>query len=215
MAMVADLSDPTKPTDTDLTIKPSGHLQRVTIWDYNATTGLYTPRSVLVSGSATVGAPGSLAFGAAATASPTLTNGLNYPFSFTLKGGVRSALIDVAGTELDYTSPVPTYDSLIQVSDLTPVVLNIGTATTTEIVAAVPGQTTRVHRLRINVAAANTVTIKDGSTTLHVMQFTAAEKETFGFSSRPWYITAVNSALNITTSTTGQVNGVLEYVRSI
>lgn len=41
MATVADLSDPTKPPDSDLTIKPSGHLQRVTPYYWNSATNAF------------------------------------------------------------------------------------------------------------------------------------------------------------------------------
>lgn len=99
-------------------------------------------------------------------------------------------------------------------SDLTTVVSAIVTATTTAIVAAVAAQTTRVHRMRMNVAGANVVTIKDGTTTLEVLNFTAAAFLTYDFSARPWYKTTANTALNITTSTTAALNVVTEYITS-
>jgi hypothetical protein len=99
-------------------------------------------------------------------------------------------------------------------SDLTNAVLNIASATTTAVVAAVIGQTTRVHRMRINVGAANILTIQQGSTTLEVLNFTAAGFLVYDFSERPWYATAANAAFNIVTSTSAQVNGVVEYVTS-
>lgn len=99
-------------------------------------------------------------------------------------------------------------------SDLVSAVISINTATTTPIVAAATAQTTQVYRLRLNVGAAQTVTVKDGSTTLEVINFTGAGFLTYDFSTRPWYKTSANSALNLTTSTTAQVNGVVEYITS-
>lgn len=112
------------------------------------------------------------------------------------------------------TSPQVQRDALLATSDLSAAVVNISSATTTPIVAAVASQTTRVHRMRLNVAAAQSITVKDGSTTLEVINFTAAGFLTYDFSSRPWYKTTANTALNFTTTTTGQVNGVVEYVTS-
>lgn len=162
-------------------------------------------------GSTTSGQTGQLTQGAATTSAPSYTSGQTDPLSLTTKGGLREAAVDYVGNEFDYTGPTLVARALLNPSDLSAAVVNISSATTTAIVAAVAGQTTRVHRLRLNVGAAQQITVKDGSTTLEVLNFTAAGFLTYDVSSRPWYTTSVNSALNFTTSTTGQVNGVVEY----
>lgn len=106
-------------------------------------------------------------------------------------------------------------DAAMATSDLSRAVVAISTATTTVVVAAVSGQTTRVHRLRINVGAAQSITVRDGaSNVLEVLNFTAAGFMVYDFSSRPWYKTAANSALSFITTTTGAVNAVVEYITS-
>lgn len=99
-------------------------------------------------------------------------------------------------------------------SDLTPVVVNISTAVTTPIVTATASQTTRVHRMRLNVAGAQIITVLSNATVLEVLNFTAAGLFIWEFSTRPWYKTAANQALNFTTSAAVQVNGVVEYIKS-
>ena len=99
-------------------------------------------------------------------------------------------------------------------SDLTAFVVNYSTTGDKTLVAAVSGQTTRVHRLRLNVAAANTITIKDGATTLEVLNFTGAGFLTYDFASRPWYKTSANTALVLNVGSANQVNGVVEYLTS-
>lgn len=107
-------------------------------------------------------------------------------------------------------------DALLATSDLTSVIVNITTATTTAIVnAGGASVTTRVHRMRLRIAAAQTIIVKDGVTTLETLTFAAAGSILFDFSTRPWYKTTANTALNFTTSTTGAVEGVVEYASAI
>lgn len=105
-------------------------------------------------------------------------------------------------------------DAVMPASDLTSVAVNINTATTTAIVGATAAQTTRVHRMRLNVAGAQSITVQSGATVLEVLNFTAAGFMVYDFSSRPWYTTAANQALNFVSTTTAQVNGVVEYIKS-
>lgn len=83
------------------------------------------------------------------------------------------------------------------------------------LVAAVAGQTTRVHRLKLSVAGAVSVQIKDGATVLDVFNFAGVGGSVvLDFSSRPWYVTSANTALVINLSGAVQVDGRVEYVTS-
>lgn len=164
--------------------------------------------------STTAAQVGVLIQGAVTTSAPAYTTAQTDPLSLTTKGGLRSAMVDSSGNEFDYTVPVQMTRALLNPSDLSAAVVNIASATDTTIVAAVSGQTTRVHRLRLNVAAAQQITVKRGSTTLEVLNFTAAGFLIYDVSGRPWYTTASNETLVLTTSTSAQVNGVVDYVTS-
>ena len=112
------------------------------------------------------------------------------------------------------SNPLMTGTSALQTTpDLTNVVLAISTATTTVASSAVASQKTRVYRMRLNTAAANVITILNGATTLEVLNFTGAGFLTYDFATRPWYTTATNAALNITTSAAVAVNVVLEITK--
>lgn len=98
------------------------------------------------------------------------------------------------------------------ITDLASATAAITTATDTALVTATAGQKTRVHRVTLNVDGANILTFKSASTQL--LKFTAAGFYTLNFSDRPWLVTAVNEALNLTTSTTALVNITVEYVKN-
>jgi hypothetical protein len=106
-------------------------------------------------------------------------------------------------------------ESLLRQTDLIPAVINLAAIANTTVVAGVTGTTIRVHRLRLNVAAAQSVTVLSGATVLEVLNFTAAGFHTLNISSRPWYTTAAGQDLKFTLSTVAQTNGVLEYVQSL
>lgn len=85
----------------------------------------------------------------------------------------------------------------------------------TALVTATASQTTRVHRLKLSVAGATVVQIKDGSTVLEVFNFSGnGGSVILNFASEPWYVTSTNSALNINSSAAVQVDGRVEYVKS-
>lgn len=118
---------------------------------------------------------------------------------------------NVIGTS---TQPLVTQTSSLQTTaDLTKtIVAPIVTATTTTIVAAAASVRARVYRLRIDVAGANVLTITD-ATGGEKMNFTGAGFKILDFATRPWYTTAVNTALTITTTTTAEVNITAEWTR--
>lgn len=110
-------------------------------------------------------------------------------------------------------APLQTATSSLQTTaDLTSVATNITTATTTPIVTAVASQRTRVYRLRIDVAAAQTLTFN--ATTNDTFTFAGAGHYVLDFATRPWFTTAVNTAFTVTTTTTAVTNIVTEYTRN-
>lgn len=111
-------------------------------------------------------------------------------------------------------APLQTATSNLQTTpDLTNLVGAISTATTTAVSTATASVRTRVYRMRINVAGAQQITIQNGATPLEVLNFPAAAVLTYDFSTRPWYSTSVNAALNFVTTTTAVTNYVLEITK--
>lgn len=104
--------------------------------------------------------------------------------------------------------------NLASTTGLTPYVLSTNVIGDTTVSTAVASQTTRVHRMRLNVAGATTLTIKSGAVTMEVLKFPAAGFLIYDFAARPWYVTAVNAALVISNSAAVQVDGVVEYAKS-
>lgn len=110
--------------------------------------------------------------------------------------------------------PLVTQTSSLQTTaDLTKtIVAPIVTATTTTLIAAAASVRGRAYRVRIDVAGANILTITDASGG-EKMNFTGAGFRIYDFATRPWFSTAVNTALTITTTTTAEVNIVVEWTR--
>lgn len=100
-------------------------------------------------------------------------------------------------------------------NDLSELRINTNASGDTALVAAVSGQTTRVHAIRLSVAGAVIVQIKNGSTVLEVFNFAGnGGSVLLNFRGRPYYKTSANTALNINLSGTVQVDGRLEYITS-
>lgn len=99
-------------------------------------------------------------------------------------------------------------------SGLTSYIVNTAAIGDTTVSTATASQTSRVHRMRLNVAGATNLTVKSGATTLEVLKFAAAGFLVYDFSTRPWYVTATNAALVISNSAAVQVDGVVEFVKS-
>lgn len=124
-----------------------------------------------------------------------------------LLGDIETALT----TPVDALPPQP----LQATTGLTVTTIAKNTSGDTTLVAAVSGQTTRVHRMKFTCDAANLVLIKRGSTTIDRFRFPASGgAAVLEFSSYPWYVTAANEALVINTSTTANVDGSVETVTS-
>ena len=92
---------------------------------------------------------------------------------------------------------------------------SINSATTTAVIAARIGFITRVYKMFLTVGAAQTVDIKDGSTSLSGGPLGFASSGVFNlhFDQTPWFTTTANSALNLTTTTTGVTVGRLYYTQ--
>lgn len=99
-------------------------------------------------------------------------------------------------------------------SGLTSYILNTNVIGDSTASTATASQTTRVHRMRINVAGATTLTVKSAAVTLEVLKFAAAGFLVYDFATRPWYTTATNAALVISNSAAVQVDGVVEFIKS-
>jgi hypothetical protein len=84
------------------------------------------------------------------------------------------------------------------------------------IVAAVGGQTTRVHRMYIVVGGTTSITIKNGAASSLTGAMPLGQNGTlvFDFSSEPWWITSANTAFIINSSAAVQVSGAVEYITS-
>lgn len=89
---------------------------------------------------------------------------------------------------------------------------DISTATTTEIVSAVPSNRIQVMGLSLFTDAANVVTIKSATTAISpTWNFAGASGIGLSQGDDKWFETNINEALNITTSTTGKVAILVRY----
>lgn len=92
--------------------------------------------------------------------------------------------------------------------------LRINTAASgdTALVAATADKRIKVHALRLSVAGAVIVQIKDGATVLETFNFAAAgTMPPLVLRHAPYYVGSTNTALNINLSGAVQVNGRIEY----
>lgn len=110
-------------------------------------------------------------------------------------------------------SPLYTQTSSLQtLPDLTKGISLITTATTTTLITATASVKGRAYRMRLDVAGANVLTFTD-ATGVEKMNFAAAGFRIYDFATRPWFTTATNTAFTVTTTTTAEVNIVLEYTK--
>ena len=102
-----------------------------------------------------------------------------------IRDELQTAATDIPHFALDATS------------DLSRVYGSGSTVAEASLVAAVSGQTTRVHKLRITSAGAGYVEFRDGSagTVLELFPFPAAGAYVIDFDPRPLFKTSANTAL--------------------
>lgn len=95
--------------------------------------------------------------------------------------------------------------------------LNVSTGTTTVIVAGAALMTAKIYRMLVNVAAAQTMDIQGtGGVSLcgGPLTFAAGGGLVLDFLGEPWFESPVGEGLQIVTTTTGAMRGVVDYVRS-
>lgn len=189
----------------------TGQLFGVANYYFNGTTWV---EAGATSGGATP-ASGTLAMGAVTTAAPAPANGTAAPLSIDTHGATRTTLQGPDGTALDFSSPTQVADFLPSLSDTVRVPIATNTIGDNIIVAAVAGQTVRVHRFRLHAVAAVTVLVKDGAgTTIETIVLAAGEKFSLTWSARPHYFTSAGNALILNLSGALQIYGRIEYVQS-
>lgn len=104
--------------------------------------------------------------------------------------------------------------SPLSVNDLTAARITFAATGDQTIVSATASQTTRIYRLRLTVAGLTNITVKDGATTLEVIQFPAAGMLILDFNTRPYWVTSANSAFILNSSAAVAVEGRVEYLKS-
>lgn len=147
---------------------------------------------------------------------PTGADQQAMPLQTDINGGLKVALV-FGGSAIDLTPPALIGPYFRTTKQLTPYILNQNTAATFQIAAAVAGQTTRLHRFWFITQGTTTITLLNGATPLAVWRLT-------GISSVPsddlaglleaLYITAINSALSLSSSVAVQIDGVFETITS-
>lgn len=125
-----------------------------------------------------------------------------------------SVVVNPDGTALgSAASPFTTQTSTLQTTaDLTKTIFAITTATTTTLITATAATKGRAYRVRIDLAGANVVTITD-ATGGEEMNFAAAGFKILDVATRAWYVTATNTALTVTTTTTAKCNITVEFTK--
>lgn len=105
--------------------------------------------------------------------------------------------------------------SPLSTNDLTAARISFSATGDQTIVTATAAQTTRVYRLRLSVAGATNISMKDGAgTTLEIIQFAAAGMIVLDFNTRPYWTTSVNTAFILNSSAAVAVEGRIEYIKS-
>ena len=97
------------------------------------------------------------------------------------------------------------------------VAFTISSATTTAVIAARIGYITRVYKIFMTVGAAQTVDVKDDTTSLSggAMGFASSGVLVLPLDQMPWFTTTSSKALNLTTSTSAVTVGRLYYTQPL
>lgn len=97
--------------------------------------------------------------------------------------------------------------------DLTPIVVDVSSATTTQMVVGTASWKNCVYRLRLTIGGANVVTIASAANVLEKFTASAAGLNlVYDYDARPWYTSNPGEAINLITTTSAPVTGVLEYI---
>lgn len=93
------------------------------------------------------------------------------------------------------------------------VITNVAALGDTTLVPATAGKVTRVYSLRLSVAGATIVTLKNGAVPLEVFNFAAAGGSVnLVLRDETYYTTGLNTALILNSTVAVQVDGRMEYV---
>jgi hypothetical protein len=93
--------------------------------------------------------------------------------------------------------------------------IDISTATTTTLVAAVANQTINVYGMELFCNGANSITILDSvpTTLVPIQAFTASQGVIRDLRSQPWFVATKGAGLTLTTSAAQQCSGMLYYTQ--
>ena len=94
-------------------------------------------------------------------------------------------------------------------------IINVATATTTTLVAAVAGQVINVYSWELFCNAANSITIIDSTPTtlVPIQAYVANQGVIRSMRSAPWFSTAAGKSLQMTTSAAQQCSGNVYYTQ--
>ncbi len=110
-------------------------------------------------------------------------------------------------------NPLPAAPPLRATAGVTGAVVNAAAAGDTNLVSAVAGQTTRVHRIWFVVGGATTLTLRRGATALTgPMPCNGPGSFVLDFRDRPHFVTGVNEAFILASTSAVQISGRLEFV---
>lgn len=99
---------------------------------------------------------------------------------------------------------------------LTRVQVNINTAVTTALVTATAAQVIRVYRAFFFITAADSLTFASAASALlgGALAFPGVGTITWDLTGIPWLTCGTNEALNLTTTTTAQISGFVDYIKA-
>jgi hypothetical protein len=94
-------------------------------------------------------------------------------------------------------------------------VINVSTATTTTLIAAVTGQTINVYGMELFCNGANSITVADSTPTtlVPIQALVASQGYIRDLRSSPWFTAAISKALTLVTSAAQQCSGNIYYTQ--
>lgn len=110
--------------------------------------------------------------------------------------------------------PLPARAPLSSALPTTRAQINITGTTLATIVAAVAGQTTRVHRIKFTVSGATAITLRRDTTVLEVLTFAGPGAVSLPFDPWPYYVTGTNEAFTMQSSAAVTITGSAECITS-
>jgi hypothetical protein len=141
------------------------------------------------------------------------------PMPVTLAGGGGGAmevqLVDSGGNAVVYPDVTPVKGTLLATSDLTRAIASLAAAGNVTVVAAVVGQTTRIHKGVLSANLPTVITFYDGVTPIYGPIYMGGNSVVpLAFDSRPYMTSSANSAVVMNNSAAASVNFTADYVTS-